>query len=415
MRTLGICALVFCFSACLSACDPADTGTDPDPETGDATGITIPEVQQGGFADGTEVLLDDVVVTTSLTADMEGFFIQEPGGGEWSGVYVYLGNASAGVDLDVGDLATISGTTKEYYDFTEINVTNAIDVDLHGIDQTVTADLLPEAGPSDWEAWEGCLVTLPNQTTQATIDQYGEIALSVGIDMNDMFYVAELDAYTTCESITGVISFTYDEYKINPRSADDLVNCAPGEGPPPVTIAEIRADASYVDKTVTLSGVIATSGATRDKKGFFVQDPGGGAGAGLYVYDYSASVTVVAGQVLEITGSVTEYEDLLELKLSSITDVVDLGSTATPTVTPITGTVTDWEPYEGVLVEVGPVNVTSNPDSYGEADLDIGITMDDCLFDYDAGSGDSFASIIGPVTSYQAEYKICPRDRKSVV
>ncbi len=119
MPLLSACALA------LVACNLTPDITTGD--TGTSSGApSIADIQQGVYIDGDDVRLDGVVVTSGITLDGEGFFIQDPGGGEWSGLYIYLAGGSEGLYLAVGDVITITGVVTEFYDLKTLRGTDTL-------------------------------------------------------------------------------------------------------------------------------------------------------------------------------------------------------------------------------------------------------------------------------------------------
>ena len=85
----------FVMTACLTAKTTDDTD-DTDTIT-DGTTVTIYDIQTGAVAEGETVTIQNTVVTSMLTGDEDGFFIQDEGGGEWTGIYVFVGQAGGGI------------------------------------------------------------------------------------------------------------------------------------------------------------------------------------------------------------------------------------------------------------------------------------------------------------------------------
>jgi predicted extracellular nuclease len=117
---------------------------------------------------------------------------------------------------------------------------------------------------------------------------------------------------------------------------------------------------------------------------------------------------VSLGDVVEITGEVTEYWDLTELVVTDDANITVTGADDV-TVDAISSTPSDWEPWEGCLVTIGAVDVTSDEDEYGAVDLSNGLKLDDLLFSHGASSGDSFSEITGLITYSFEFYRINPR------
>ena len=92
-RTFSIRMMLPAFSLMAAAClspktntDDSDTGASGFPP-GDAGEVSIFDLQTGEVEAGSTVTLVDVVVTSGLTAEGAGFYVQDAGGGEYSGLY----------------------------------------------------------------------------------------------------------------------------------------------------------------------------------------------------------------------------------------------------------------------------------------------------------------------------------------
>ena len=75
----------------------------------------------------------------------------------------------------------------------------------------------------------------------------------------------------------------------------------------------------------------------------------------------------------------------------------------------ISSTPSDWEPWEGCLVTISDVEVTTDDDGYGGVELDNGLIMDDLLYSHGASSGDTFSEITGLITYAYSAWRINPR------
>ena len=109
--------------------------------------------------------------------------------------------------------------------------------------------------------------------------------------------------------------------------------------------------------------------------------------------------------------------DYTELAIGSASDVVNTGTgTVTPTV--LSSVPSDWEPYEGVLVTVDNLDVTSDPDSHGQETTSWGdLQLNDSFFTYfdTVGNGDSFTSVTGAVSYSYKTWLLNPRDASDLV
>ena len=117
----------------------------------------------------------------------EGFWVQDAGGGAWSGLYVYTDRVDGEVTVSVGDVLNITGEVSEYFDLTEISIGNINDIEAQGTTADVTSVELSEA-PADWEEYEGVLITLADVTI-GDGGEYGVYSLNyAGLLIDDEIY-----------------------------------------------------------------------------------------------------------------------------------------------------------------------------------------------------------------------------------
>jgi predicted extracellular nuclease len=409
-RFLLLCGVVLA-AGCLT---PKTTGSDTASGDGGSTGgnASVYDIQTGAVEDGTAVTLTGVIATTGMTLDGEGFFVQDAGGGEYSGIYVFLQGTFTDLNFSIGDELTVAGEVTEFYDYTELTVTAETGITVTG---TGTATTTPVSGSvSDWEPYEGVLIDLADQTALDCVDTYGETALSAGIDLSDDLYDYDTERGATYTGLIGVISYSFKEFKLNPRSSDDLVGYSAGEGCVS-TIAAVR-ESGQTDGAVELVSVVATSGWDRSNEGFFVQDEGGGMNSGIYVFlgdRNDGSLELEPGDVLDIEGSIDDYYEMLELVVGDISSVSKTG-TSTAVATELTAAPSDWEPYEGGLLTLIDANTTSEQSEYGVCDLDYGIVMDDWTYLYEAGNGTHFDALTGNLLYSYDVWTLAPRSEEDL-
>ncbi|MCK4662991.1 MAG: choice-of-anchor D domain-containing protein [Bacteroidales bacterium] len=153
------------------------------------------------------------IVTTSYSS---GYFLQD-GEGEWNGVMVYDTERGA----VVGDDVTIAGTVLEYYGVTEIADVTDYTIVSSGNDLPAAAVItVADIG----ESYEGVLVEVPNVICYAKDLDHGDFATAQGADLllvNNKIYTYDANIGTSYD-ITGVINYSWDEFKILPREADDV-------------------------------------------------------------------------------------------------------------------------------------------------------------------------------------------------
>jgi len=377
--------------------------------------LAIVDIQQNGHVGPAK--LEGVIVSAPM-AD-EGFWVQDPGGGEWSGLYVYTDRVDGEVSVSVGDVLDITGEVSEYYDLTEISVGNTNDIEPTGTTAEATAVSLSEA-PADWENYEGVLVSLSNVEIGAG-GEYGVFLLNYsGLSIDDEIYNYNLSSGDTMETLTGVIHYTYGEFKIYPRSAEDMSGAGnngggepssepsgePSEEPGPTesaTIMSLQDGTVSIGSSVLVEGVIVT-GVSDNGQRITVQDPTATEYAGIMLYISSADATVSIGDEVSVSGVLEDYFGRTNIEVAAGADILASGSTGTITPVMMTQDPADWEVYEGMLVSLGSATVNSEPDpQYKTCTLaEYSISLDDGLVDYTSSvtNGTTYTSIVGVVDEY---------------
>jgi hypothetical protein len=265
--------------------------------------------------------------------------------------------------------------------------------------------------------------------------------------------IARGDCY---QSIAGIGDYFF-EYKILPRSADDLVgdgtNCLPEEeGETACMDTEDNDHDGYADcadiscqDTVPAcvedtdivsiqDGTIATGTAVNltdvyvlavdqyDEQLWVTDSLAAAEYNGVYVYrgsmpdDVAANVT--AGAIVDVSGRVSEQDGLTELKEPTITFKSGSGGAFTP----LTGVgyatladETDGEPYEGTLVTIEDVEVVATDLGHGKfsvGDATTPLIVDDDIYGYDLPTaGDCYASVTGIMhyNIYDGHRSLLPR------
>ena len=172
---------------------------------------------------GQEVTVEGVVTATGMQGDK--YFISEPQGGAWRGLFIF--------DFDtmpqVGDLVSATGTVSEYYGVTELSyVTATVISGGNPLPNTtvVTTGSLSNAAVA--EQYEGVYVAVSRATVSSDTatngfnmfglnDGTGECMVDDDMDVDYNPSVGEM------MDIIGICHYSYDEYKILPRTAADLL------------------------------------------------------------------------------------------------------------------------------------------------------------------------------------------------
>ena len=428
--------------------DAAGNDTDAAPPPDCSNGTPIQDVQNVSMPPDTPVALCDVVVTA---IDRYGqfqntIFVQEPEGGEFSGIMIYFNDAPLPQGIEVGDLVNVTNVVKT--EFALISDTSgrtmtelvagpgqAIAIEDLGVG-TVPAPAIVDpivlaADDNEAEKWESVLIQFNDVALVSTVARMEDSAhanvtgpFEVQGNFTEEVSLFQLD--TCYQSMVGVLDY-FSGFQLLPRSASDLVaggtNCPPPETGDvlcndgmdndhngfmdcldfdcqasvpacvPTTSVVMIQDGTIAENTmVTLETAIVT-GLSRDREHFWVMDNApAGEYNGIYVYNGGDATPqppeVGIGTVMQVQGRVTEYQTYTELTNTSLTPT---GATVTPVA--ITGVTTGTlgvdatnEPYEGTLVELNNVRVTMiEIDNFGSFLVDDGsgeLRVGDWSYDY---------------------------------
>jgi hypothetical protein len=204
----------------------------PDEPNGPGGGCTttVDAVRNPGHPehpdDGDVVALDGLVVTA--VKDGAGFFVQDPALTTWGGLYVY-DRGDGGVVL--GDVVSVEGTYTEYYDQSELTSPTVTVTGSAAVPAPIAVDTCDVAtGAVTAEQYEGMLLVVSGvEVTDANPDapdnDYDEFVLDGCLRVDDFVYT-DLDQPalgTTYTSLTGVLTYGFENFKLAPRSAEDLL------------------------------------------------------------------------------------------------------------------------------------------------------------------------------------------------
>jgi PKD repeat protein len=176
-----------------------------------------------------EVTVTGIVTGANYNNDNK-FFMSDPEGGAWSGIYVY--EYETGPAL--GDLVQVTGTVIEYYGLTEISYCT-VDIISSGntVPEPITVSTIEVVTPALAEPYEGCLIQIDNVVVTEVQDDYGQWYIDDGsgeCQVDDGFFY--LDAVTPeivieegmeWDRIIGCVDYGYGEYSVNPRTQEDLI------------------------------------------------------------------------------------------------------------------------------------------------------------------------------------------------
>ena len=179
--------------------------------------------------EGQNVEVAGVVTAVRPDQDYPNFFFQDPNKKEWAGMFIYIDKGYSAPS--VGDLVILKGDIAEYYGMTEMKNISSTTILSSGneIEPVKLNAALISGSCSEWaEKYEGMLVRLVDVLVSQTADENGhwivsDITGSVIID--SYLYVGDFpkpELRTHYTSITGIVHYTYGEYKLMPRNSNDF-------------------------------------------------------------------------------------------------------------------------------------------------------------------------------------------------
>jgi predicted extracellular nuclease len=407
-----------------------DTGPQP---TGEPEGTTIFEIQNCGSSSvepGSLVTLTDVVVVSPVQPTDGFVFVQDPAGGQNSGILVYLyADVVTAVPLSPGDVITLTGVYDEFYEESQITVATADDI------MVTDTGAVPEApnvapsevvvGAAEAECWEGVPVCLADVTATDATNQFGDFHVDDDMAVTNLFLFDTPDFLdvlpgTAFASLCGPIRYTFEEYKIAPREAADydatLVDCA--DAAMPATIYELQQGMVELGTLVLVEDVVVTTPWDFGGDTYWVQDSAGGPFSGISVYMPNAGAFVPSmGDVVTLCGEYDEFFDQSQLQIGAEDDVTASGNGPVPAAEVLTASDLGADPpaedWEGVLVSVEGVSVTAAADMFGQWQVDDALLLDDVFFAIaawpDPAVDDVYTSITGVLTFSFEAYKLAPR------
>ncbi|HSA22685.1 MAG TPA: lamin tail domain-containing protein, partial [Myxococcota bacterium] len=230
-------------------------------EPGAACPASIYAIKTGAVPTGSQVMVEGVVTAVASPR----FWIQVPEaehdaglGYTFSGLFVYVSASNPnGLTIPArGDRVAVSGTVKNFYGQLELDPVVSVSVLASGQSLPAPQPVLPAdvgTGGAQAPAYEGVLVGVVDGEVTALnppagpgdADPTQEYILGGALKVNDYMYLSSPfplvgDTY----SVTGVLRYANNDYKLEPRDADDVIvgGTAPAKlvafGPSPVYVEE---------------------------------------------------------------------------------------------------------------------------------------------------------------------------------
>jgi hypothetical protein len=382
-----------------------------------AAGTSIYEIQYTTDPSGDSPLVDqEVTITGIVTGESYAFgstYYVQDAPGAWNGILVYdSGRANA-----EGDSVTLTGTVSEYYGMTQISDVTSYELHSQFAElpepATVTTGMIA-TGADSAENYEGVLVTISGDITVTDDDLgYGEWEIDDGTgpcrvdDAADYYYYPETgDALA---SVTGILHYSFDEFKLEPRLTRDIMEAGPYTSLQ--YIQQVRMsdlmrtdddgtgmDHSYsVGDTVSIHAIVtAPTGLFYAGAGvkFLMEDMHGGPWGGILSYDPDSTAfpVLVPGDEVVATGYISEYStgdgaNMTELFITEEIQILSIGNPVPDPVECETGILLDeWtaEQYGTVFVTCDSAIVQHAEDPNGVWSIDDGSGL--ALVDDDSDS-----------------------------
>ena len=372
-RAAGLLAAILGGTGCV----PADRKDElPSIPIGGAT--TIYDVHTGVVASGDEVVLSGVVAGLPRSPPGAWFVVQDPAGGEYAGLEVFLLHALPGVVVAPGDILTLRGVLSTRNGRLGLALDSAAAIVHTGTTELAATPVGPVA---DWSPYNGVLVD-PGPTTvldcgdlagQATTDR------DLAIDLTHVPTPAVLGTGPLSTGLRGVLHGVPRAWSLSPRSEAELGD-APTDGCP-TTIAATRS-ADDLPGRLALPEVRVTA-VQPDGGRAFVQDLDGGSASGLELVAPDRTLdTLAPGDHLAVAGLLRDDTGPLQLV---VTAQAPIDRSTSPL---LDRPDSPFDPaWDGALVELGPVSVTGSP-AAGRAATDLGVELVDVLLDGTALPGE---------------------------
>jgi hypothetical protein len=355
--------------------------------------VPIRDIQYTEDASGDSPLKDQSVtisgiVTAEPYAFGGGYYFVQDANEAWSGIKVYDPDRQ----VAQGDLVTLTGTVQERYGNTQLSNITTFEIvapDSGGIDPLVVTTGEIATNGSMAEAYEGCLVRVENVNITNPDLGYGEWEVDDGsgacrVDDAADYYFNPAE-YTGAASITGVLEYSFNDTKIEPRLAYDIIE---NDGITRIQrVQQVRysdlmkaaednvSDISYLQgDTLTVQGVVTMpTGLSYAGAGikFIFTEPEGGPWSAILSYnaDSTAYPTLYEGDLIEMTGYIDEYttgpSNMTEFFITSPINILSVGNELPEPDSVATGDLrwpTEAEQWGNVMVKVGNAQVVNvNP------------------------------------------------------
>ncbi len=244
------------------------------------TVVSIYDIQYTTDPSGDSPYAGQTVTTYGIVTAAFGtnlVFIEERPGGAWHGILIYRGNNTE-PPVQVGDSVEVTGEVSEYYNMTEINISQgSLTVLASGL--TPPGPTLLSTGEVSQEMYEGVFVRVENATCTEMPNQYGEWYVDDGsgpIQIDDLGvpYTPQIGA---TYNIQGPVRFSYGEFEIDPRTEADIEYLGGGQNLPPqiTNLGRVPGTPGPDQAVAVFADITDESGLTGDALYYALNTPAG--------------------------------------------------------------------------------------------------------------------------------------------
>lgn len=170
---------------------------------------------------GQQVTVEGIVTAIGMSGD--NYFISEPSGGEWSGIFVFDNNT---MPLP-GDLVSVQGTVTEHFGLTELsNVSGTIISSDNPLPNPIVIPTGSFALPGIAEKYECVLSATSRITVISEFNEFNQYEINDGSGaclVDDYLYGGYVPVVGHLLDIIGIVYYSYDEFKILPRNGGDIL------------------------------------------------------------------------------------------------------------------------------------------------------------------------------------------------
>jgi predicted extracellular nuclease len=173
---------------------------------------------------GKQVTVEGIVNAVNFCG--EGYFLSEPVSGAWRGIYIWDTEHKP----KIGNYLRITGEVAEYFGMTCIRNLKSYRVldQQRSLPNPVIISTSQLTNPLEAEAYEGVSVRIINVSVSSIKSKNGKFMANDGsgpcsVSLGNFGTKTTLPALgTQFLQISGILTFSYGEYTINPVNSDDL-------------------------------------------------------------------------------------------------------------------------------------------------------------------------------------------------